>query len=77
MYLAIRMNLAASSVGGKTLVALPPLATFVAVGFERSIASMYVVPVAVMEGVIPEDLVVFLPNLPLVTLGNVVGGLLV
>ncbi|MGE5146760.1 MAG: formate/nitrite family transporter [Candidatus Eiseniibacteriota bacterium] len=44
--LAVWLAMAARSVSGKVLVIVPPIAAFVAAGFEHSIANMYFLPVA-------------------------------
>jgi formate transporter len=44
--LAVWLAMAARSVSGKVLVIVPPVAAFVAAGFEHSIANMYFLPVA-------------------------------
>ena len=75
--LAVWMSFAANSAGGKVSVVLLPIAGFVALGFEHSVANMYVVPVAMLAGLVPPDLVGFLRNLAVVTIGNVVGGVLI
>ena len=72
--LAVWMSFAARSVSGKVLVVLLPIAAFVAVGFEHSVANMYVVPVAMLDGVIETDLPGLLQNIAIVTLGNIIGG---
>ena len=72
--LAVWMSAAARSASGKVAVILLPIAAFVAIGFEHSIANMYVVPVAMLKGVVSYDPVGFVRNLVVVTAGNVVGG---
>jgi len=72
--LAVWMSFAARSVSGKVLVVLLPIAAFVAVGFEHSIANMYVVPVAMLNGLTDPDLAGFLRNIAVVTIGNIIGG---
>ena len=72
--LAVWMSLAARRVSGKVLVIIFPIAMFVMIGFEHSIANMYVLPVAMISGSIPIDIVGFCFNLLFVTLGNIVGG---
>jgi formate/nitrite transporter len=42
--LAVWMTLAARSVEGKVMVIVPPVAAFVAAGFEHSIANLYLLP---------------------------------
>jgi formate transporter len=44
--LAVWMSFAARSVAGKIMVIVPPIAAFVAAGFEHSIANMYLLPYA-------------------------------
>jgi formate transporter len=44
--LAVWMSFGARSVSGKILVIVPPIAAFVAAGFEHSIANMYLLPYA-------------------------------
>lgn len=72
--LAIWMSFAAHTVSGKVMVIVPPIAAFVAIGFEHSVANMYVIPVAMIGGVIPYDLAGLLINLLVVTIGNILGG---
>ena len=72
--LAVWMSFAAHTVSGKVLVLLLPISAFVAVGFEHSVANMYVVPVAMLGGLIEPDLGGFLRNIAIVTIGNVIGG---
>lgn len=71
--LAVWMSLAAHSVSGKVLAILFPVTAFVALGFEHSIANMYLLPIGMLQagGVDPGPLV---RNLAIVTAGNVVGG---
>lgn len=72
--LAVWMCFAARSVSGKILAIIFPVTAFVALGFEHSIANMYLLPVAMlhMDGRI--DAMALLANLVPVTAGNVVGG---
>lgn len=71
--LAVWMCFAAHSVSGKVLVILFPITAFVALGFEHSVANMYMIPVGMMHaGAI--DTGAFLTNLAVVTAGNVIGG---
>jgi formate/nitrite transporter len=44
--LAVWLTMSARSVVGKVMVIVPPIAAFVAAGFEHSIANMYILPVA-------------------------------
>lgn len=71
--LAIWMCFAARRVTGRVLVILFPITAFVALGFEHSVANMYLIPVGMLDaGAI--DLVAFASNLAWVTAGNIVGG---
>ena len=71
--LAIWLSFAAHRVSGKILAIIFPITAFVALGFEHSIANMYFLPVAMLQGadVTVADL---FANLVPVTLGNIVGG---
>lgn len=46
--LAVWMSFGAESTAGKVLVIVPPVAAFVAAGFEHSIANIYLLPYALM-----------------------------
>lgn len=72
--LAVWLCFAAHSVSGKILAILFPISAFVALGFEHSVANMYLIPVAMLTspGTIP--LTGFIGNLIPVTLGNIIGG---
>ena len=72
--LAVWMSFAARRISGKVLVIIFPVAVFVCIGFEHSIANMYVIPVAMIAGYLPVDISAFLFNLLFVTLGNILGG---
>jgi formate/nitrite transporter len=71
--LAVWLCFAARSVSSKIMAILFPISAFVALGFEHSVANMYLIPVGMIQGAavsIPD----FLHNLIPVTLGNIVGG---
>ena len=75
--LAVWLCFAAHTVIGKIFAILFPISAFVALGFEHSVANMYLIPI----GLIAEggawsaaNLAGFARNLVLVTAGNVVGG---
>jgi formate transporter len=72
--LAVWMSFAAHTVTGKVAVIILPISAFVGVGFEHSVANMYVIPVAMLGGFIDWDLPGILLNLVFVTAGNIVGG---
>jgi len=71
--LAVWLCFAARDVAGKVLAILWPIAAFVALGFEHSVANMYLIPVGMMAGA-GFDFGGFAHNLFWVTLGNIVGG---
>lgn len=72
--LAVWLCFACRSVVDKIFAILLPIGGFVAVGFEHSIANMYLLPVAALTGADGITPGAFLANLVPVTLGNVVGG---
>ncbi len=88
--LAVWMSLSATSTADRVLAVVPPIAAFVACGFEHSIANLYAVPLALgiaasepgivassgigTQGLTTETFL--LHNLLPVTLGNVIGGAL-
>jgi formate/nitrite transporter len=72
--LAVWLSFAARDVAGKILAIAFPISAFVALGFEHSIANMYLIAVALpngTEGVTTGGLV---RNLIPVTAGNIIGG---
>lgn len=72
--LAVWLCYASRQVSGKILAIVFPISAFVALGFEHSVANMYLLPVGMLAG---EGIVRILPilsNLLPVTLGNIVGG---
>ncbi len=71
--LAVWMCFAAHSVSGKVLVILFPITAFVVLGFEHSVANMYLIPVAMLYSG-QADIAGLAANLLYVTAGNVVGG---
>ncbi len=72
--LAVWLCFAAHSVSGKILAIIFPIAAFVALGFEHSIANMYFIPLGWLVGADGVTVGSFLGNLVPVTLGNIVGG---
>ena len=89
--LAVWLSYGARSVTDKIMAVVPPIAGFVAVGFEHSVANMYFIPIALFVKS-DEDWVKSTPGLPdlsaltwdafvfenliPVTIGNIVGGAL-
>jgi formate/nitrite transporter len=87
--LAVWMSFAARSTTDKVLVIVPPIAAFVAAGFEHSIANLYFLPYGLMiqawapefssaigQGAAHPELAVgsALHNIVVATIGNLVGG---
>jgi formate/nitrite transporter len=72
--LAVWLCYAAHDVPGKVLAIVFPISAFVALGFEHSVANMYLIPIAMLAGAEGVTAAGFFRNLAPVTLGNVVGG---
>ncbi len=72
--LAIWLCFASHRVSGKILCIIFPISAFVALGFEHSVANMYLIPVGMLASGNTIDVTALLANLIPVTLGNVVGG---
>jgi len=72
--LAVWLCFAAHGVGGKILAIVLPISAFVALGFEHSVANMYLIPVAMLAGAEGVGVSGFIGNMVPVTLGNIVGG---
>jgi len=74
--LAVWICAAARRLSGKILAIVFPIAAFVALGYEHSVANMYFIPLAMMESWGDPALTVggFVGNLVPVTLGNIVDG---
>jgi formate/nitrite transporter len=71
--LAVWMCFAAHSVSGKVAAIVFPITAFVALGFEHSVANMYMIPIGMLEAG-EFDFLGLAHNLFFVTLGNIVGG---
>jgi len=71
--LAVWLCFAARDVAGKILAIVWPISAFIALGFEHSVANMYLIPIGMLAGA-GFDLAGFAHNLLWVTLGNIVGG---
>jgi formate/nitrite transporter len=71
--LAVWLSYATTNVAGRILAIMFPVAAFVALGLEHSVANMYLIPQGWLAGaaVAPAG---YLANLLFVTLGNVAGG---
>ena len=53
---------------------IAPISAFVALGFEHSVANMYLIPVGMLSDGETLSVLEFITNLVPVTLGNIVGG---
>jgi formate/nitrite transporter len=71
--LAVWLSFVARDAAGKVLVIVPPIAAFVALGFEHSVANMFLLPFGLLAGA-PIGLAGIAANLFWVTLGNLIGG---
>lgn len=71
--LAVWLAVAARSATGKVLVIVFPIATFVALGLEHSVANMYLIPQGIVAGA-EAGWPAVLHNISVVTLGNILGG---
>lgn len=72
--LAVWLCFAAHSVASKILAIVLPISAFVALGFEHSVANMYLIPVAMLAGAEGVGVSGLIGNMVPVTLGNIVGG---
>lgn len=87
--LAVWISIAARDVTGKILAIIFPISAFVALGFEHSVANMYLIPVGFLAAQDPHVLTTaaltptalshltldgFVRNLVPVTIGNILGG---
>ena len=75
--LAVWLCFAAHTVVGKIFAIVFPISAFVALGFEHSVANMYLIPIGLATGdsaVGATEMLGFVHNLFFVTAGNMVGG---
>jgi formate/nitrite transporter len=72
--LAVWLCFAARRVTGKILAIVFPISAFVALGFEHSVANMYLIPIGMLAQGGGVDVGALFANLVPVTLGNIVGG---
>jgi formate transporter len=72
--LAVWLSYAAHRVSGKILAIIFPVAAFVTLGFEHSIANMYFFAIAMLQGAEGVTIAAVLANLVPVTIGNIIGG---
>jgi formate/nitrite transporter len=71
--LAVWLSFAARDAAGKVLVIIPPIAAFVVLGFEHSIANLFLLPFGWLAGA-KTDAAAIAASLFWVTLGNIAGG---
>lgn len=72
--LAVWLSFATTDVAGRILAIIFPVAAFVALGFEHSVANMYILPAGDLAAGRSIDVPALVANLVPVTLGNIVGG---
>ncbi len=72
--LAMWLGMSAHTTTGKILGIWWPVMAFVTIGYEHSIANMFFIPIAMMQGVDISISTLFIKNLIPATLGNIVGG---
>ncbi|NQT07022.1 MAG: formate/nitrite transporter family protein [Candidatus Omnitrophica bacterium] len=76
--LAVIMCIASRTVIGKIFGIYFPIMVFVVSGYEHSVANMFFIPVGLMmEGRFVSDFLIIFRNLIPVTIGNIIGGLLI
>ena len=75
--LAVWLCAASHRVSGKILAILFPISAFVALGFEHSVANMYLVPIGMLADSGQINWPDLFANLLPVTIGNVIGGAMV
>ena len=71
--LAVWLSFAATDVSGKILAIIFPVTAFVALGFEHSIANMYLIPTGLIAGA-DGSLGAAAANIAIATVGNIIGG---
>ncbi|MVO17142.1 formate/nitrite transporter family protein [Parasedimentitalea huanghaiensis] len=71
--LAVWLTFAARTAAGKILAILWPISAFVLLGFEHSVANMYLLPQGIIAGA-QVGIGAVITNLFWVTLGNIIGG---
>jgi len=71
--LAVWLSFSARTAGGTAIVVIMPVAAFVALGFEHSVANMFLLPVGLLAGA-EGGLADVLHNIVPVTIGNIIGG---
>lgn len=74
--LAVWLATTATTMPGKMIGCWFPVMTFVALGYEHSIANMFFIPIGIMEGASVTIHQFLIDNLVPATIGNIVGGAL-
>lgn len=74
--MAVWLSLVARNISGRIVAIVFPITAFAALGFEHSVANMYLIPIGLLTGGSYFDLSGFIGNLVPVTLGNIVGAVL-
>lgn len=72
--LAIWSATAATTLQGKAFGVFFPISSFVAMGFEHSVANMFLIPFGIFSGASVSFSAFLMKNLLPVTLGNIIGG---
>ena len=72
--LSVWLCTAARGVAGKILAIVFPISAFVALGFEHTVANMYLIPIGMLASGEGIGAAALIANLVPVTLGNIVGG---
>lgn len=71
--LSVWMCFASHTISGRILVIIFPISAFVALGFEHSIANMYLIPIGMLHSG-HFDISAMILNLFVTSIGNVIGG---
>lgn len=74
--MAVYMASGCASLAGKMVAVYFPISAFVALGFDHSVANMFIIPLGMMRGANVSVSDFLMKNLLPVTLGNIVGGAL-
>jgi len=74
--MAVYMASGCASLAGKMVAVWFPISAFVALGFDHSVANMFIIPLGMMRGANVSTYDFLVKNLLPVTLGNIVGGAL-
>ena len=72
--LAVWLCFAARTVPGKVFAIAFPIAAFVTLGFEHSVANMFFIPLGMLAGAPTATVAGLIQNLVPVTIGNIIGG---